>query len=227
MTASTTGRKIRILCVDDHGFLVEGLKARFAVEPDLEFVGRLASADNLAGEVDRLKPDVVLLDIEMPGPDPFEAADDVRRRRPETRIIMFSAYIRDQYLAAAFRAGVWGYFAKSEDAATILDGIRKVDRGQFTLSPKVAERCKPIRPLKRGERPSAETTESRIDLLTDREKEVLRLIGRGLSRAEIAKSLHRSAKTVDGHRERIMAKLDIHASPELVRFAIREGIIEA
>jgi DNA-binding NarL/FixJ family response regulator len=222
-----TARKIRVLCVDDHGFLVDGLKARFAMEPDLEFAGRLSSAEGLGAEVERLKPDIVLLDIEMPGPDPFEAAEEVRRRRPETRVVMFSAYIRDQYLSAAFRAGVWGYFAKSEDAMTIVDGIRKVDKGQFTLSPKVAERCQPTRALKRGERPAPELTESRLEQLTDREREVLRLIGRGMSRAEIARTIHRSPKTVDGHRERIMAKLDLHSGPELVRFAIREGVAEA
>src|ERR1051326_2780980 len=104
-------RKLRILCVDDHVFLVDGLKARFAVDEDLDVIGRLSSAEQLVSEAIRLKPDVVLLDIEMPGPDPFEAADDLRRRCPDTKVGMLSAYVRDHYVSAALTPGVWGYFS--------------------------------------------------------------------------------------------------------------------
>jgi two-component system, NarL family, response regulator NreC len=166
----------------------------------------------------------VLLDIEMPGPDPFEVADDLRRQCENTRVIILSAYVRDHYISAAYKAGVWGYFSKSDDADAIVEGIRKVDRGEFALGPKVAERCKPVKKVKRGGVQG--TPSSKLESLTDREQEVLRLIGRGMSRNEIAAALHRSPKTIDGHRERIMAKLDIHSGPELIRFAIREGIAE-
>ncbi len=219
-------RKLRVLCVDDHAFLVDGLQARFALEPDLECAGRLATADHLLDEVRRLRPDVVLLDIEMPGADPFEAADDVRRQFPATRVVFLSAHVRDHYLSAAFRAGAWGYFSKSDDTDAIIEGIRQAARGQFVLGPKVAQRARPAHRPRRGERAAPETTDSKADALTDREQEVLRLVGRGLSRAQIAQSLHRSPKTIDGHRERIMRKLGLHTSPELVRFAIREGYAE-
>jgi two-component system, NarL family, response regulator NreC len=217
--------QITILCVDDHAFLVDGLKARFALEPDLKWVGRLPSAEGLVQEVKRLRPNIVLLDIEMPGPDPFEIADDVRRQCENTRVIILSAYVRDHYISAAYKAGIWGYFSKSDDADAIIEGIRKVDRGEFAFGPKVAERCRPVKKPKRNQPPVSPT--SKLESLTAREQEVLRLIGRGLSRNEIAEALCRSAKTIDGHRERIMAKLDIHSGPELIRFAIREGLAEA
>ncbi len=216
-------RTIRILCVDDHSFLVDGLAARFEIERDLDFVGSLPTADRLLAEVREKKPDIVLLDIEMPGSDPFEAADDVRRHCPDVRIIFLSAYVRDHYITAAVKAGAWGYFSKSEEASTIVDGIRKVAGGQFAFSPKVQARCQPGK----GRRGSPVPPTSKVDALTTREQEVLRLIGRGMARSEIAETICRSPKTIDGHRESIMQKLDIHDRAELVRFAIREGLVEA
>ena len=215
---------IRILCVDDHSFLTEGLVARFALEKDLEHVGSLPSAERLVAVAKEKRPDIVLLDIEMPGPDPFVAADDLRRQCPDVRTIFLSAYVRDHYISAAVKAGAWGYFSKSEDAETIVKGIRKVAGGDFAFSPKVQERC---RPAARGRRGGVEAPTSRVDALTAREQEVLRHIGRGLGREEIAKTMCRSPKTVDGHREAIMQKLGIHDRAELVRFAIREGLVEA
>ncbi|MEE9533055.1 MAG: response regulator transcription factor [Acidimicrobiia bacterium] len=213
-----TTRPIRILCVDDHAFLIDGLQARFALERDVECVGRRPSAKGLVAEVKRSRPDIVLMDIEMPGPDPFEVAKDLRRQCPEVRTIILSAYVRDHYIKAAFDVGCWGYLSKSDDPDEIMAGIRKAARGEFAFGPKVQERC---RPAKGGERGTL-----KLALLTSREQEVLRLIGRGMSRADIAKSLSRSPKTVDGHRESIMGKLDIHDRGELVRFAIREGMAE-
>jgi two-component system response regulator NreC len=220
MSANVT----RVLCVDDHSFLVDGLKARFALEPSLQFVGRLPSAESLVPEVKRLRPDIVLLDVEMPGPDPFEAADEVRRQCPDTRVVILSAHVRDHYISAALRAGAWGYLSKSDEPAAIVEGIRKADRGEFAFGPHVAERCQPAPRVARG---AQKIPKAKLDALTTREQEVLRLIGRGLSRNQIAQSLCRSAKTVDGHRERIMKKLGIHSGAELVRYAIREGVAEA
>ncbi len=216
-------RAIRVLCVDDHSFLIDGLKARFALERDLECVGSLPSAEHLVEQAKALKPDIVLLDIEMPGPDPFEAADDLRRRCPDVRAVFLSAYVRDHYISAAVKAGAWGYFSKGEDAETLIKGIRKVAGGEFAFSPKVQARCRPSQGGKRGH-PAPPST--KLDALTAREQEVLRLIGRGLARNEIAETLCRSPKTVDGHRESIMQKLGIHDRAELVRFAIREGLVE-
>jgi DNA-binding NarL/FixJ family response regulator len=217
-------RPIRILCVDDHAFLVEGLRARFDLESDLECLGRLGSAETLLSEARQLEPDVVLLDIEMPGPDPFEAADDVRRHFPRTRVIFLSAYVRDHYISAAINAGAWGYFAKGDEPEALIDGIRRVARGEFAFGPQILDRCRHATGQRRG-RPTPPRT--KLDALSSREQEVLRLIGRGMTRSEIASVLCRSPKTIDGHREKIMEKLDIHDRGELVRFAIREGLVEA
>jgi DNA-binding NarL/FixJ family response regulator len=223
----TTHRKIRILCVDDHAFLIDGLKARFGMEQDLECVGRLSTADNLVDEAKRTAADIVLLDIEMPGPDPFEAASDLKRRAPNIKVVILSAYVRDHYIDAAYKAGCWGYFSKSDDTNEIVAGLRKVATGQFAMGPKVQERVQPAKGLRRSSAEKSAPPNSKLGLLTPREEEVLRLIGRGLTRSDIAKTLSRSPKTIDGHRELIMKKLDIHDRGELVRFAIREGLVEA
>jgi two-component system, NarL family, response regulator NreC len=216
-------KRIRILCIDDHAFLVDGLKARFDLEPDIEMVGRLPSADDAVVEARRLRPHIILMDIEMPGVDPFEAVEDLKAQLPETRVIMLSAYVRDHYVSAAFKAGVWGYFSKSDDPDSIIAGIRKVDRGEMAMGPEVEERTKAAHKQSADD---AAAPRAKLETLSKREQEVLRMIGRGMSRTQIADAICRSPKTVDGHRERIMAKLDLHTTTDLVRFAIREGLAE-
>lgn len=217
-------RPTRVLCVDDHAFVGEGLRSRLALESDLEWVGRLSTAEHLVPEVTRTTPDVVLLDIEMPGPDPFGAMEDLHRQVPEVKTIMLSAYVRDHYIDAAVKAGAWGYLSKSDAPETIIEAIRKVARGEFAFGPEVIERCRLVKGA-RGKRASAPT--SRLDALTAREQEILRMIGKGMSRGEIAQAIYRSPKTVDAHRTSIMEKLDIHDRVELARYAIREGLVEA
>jgi DNA-binding NarL/FixJ family response regulator len=214
-------RPIRVLCVDDHEFLAEGMKTKLSLEPDLEFVSWLESAEHLIDEVSRTNPDVILLDIEMPGPDSFSAMQDVRRRFPDVRTIMLSAYVRDHYIDAAFKAGAWGYVSKSDDPSTVVDAIRKVFGGAFAFGPKVLERCQ-VTP---GE-PGRTMPKSKLDQLTHRETEILRMIGKGLSRTQIAEAIHRSPKTVDNHRAAIMEKLGIRDRVELARYAIAEGLTE-
>lgn len=228
---------VRVLCVDDHALLVEGLRAQFAIDGSIKIVGRLASADRLLDEVDRVRPDVVLLDIEMPGPDVFEMADRMRHMHPTLRFVFLSAHIRDGYLAAAYKCGAWGYFAKGDELEDIVAGLKELARstgGTFVMGPKVRQRCaqaggsptsKPA-PLFAPVRKDAPPT-TPLQSLSSREVEVLRLIGKGLSRVEIAKELSRSAKTVDGHQERIMKKLGLESRADLMRFAIREGLAEA
>lgn len=230
-----------MICVDDHAVLIEGLKAQFTLERSIRCVAALPSAERLLEEVERLKPGVVLLDIEMPGPDAFETADRLRHMHPQTRVIILSAHIRDGYIDAAFKCGAWGYFAKSDDLTAIVSGIREVVRGRagtFVLGPKVKERCKPVvasgpgarRSLAAG-RGAASASDGRpvtpLSTLSMREVEVLRLIGKGLSRNQIAEQLSREVKTIDGHQKRIMRKLSIQSRSDLMRLAIREGLAEA
>jgi two-component system response regulator NreC len=211
--------RIRVLCVDDHEFLAEGLRARLALTDDLEFVGWMPTAQGLLGKIKEARPHVVLLDIEMPGPDPFEAIGDARRRYPETKVLVLSAYVRDHYFESAVEAGAWGYLSKGDKPDCLVEAIRKAAKGEFAFSPEVEERC--WIPKRDGA-----ARASRLSGLTSREQQVLRLIGRGMSRADIARVLHRSPKTVDAHQSAIMNKLDIHDRVDLVRYAIRERLVE-
>jgi DNA-binding NarL/FixJ family response regulator len=232
-------RAIRVLCVDDHALLVEGLKARFAIDGEIEVVGRLDTAARLAQEVGRLRPDVVLLDIEMPGPDAFEMADRTKRKHPDVKIIVLSAHVRDAFISASFRAGVCAYFAKSDELKDIVRGIHDVANsrsGSFLLGPMVQGRCSPGAGKSaakdgkaRGHAADINTGApmTLLESLTAREQEILRLIGKGLSRVQIASQLCRSAKTVDAHQSRMMKKLGIPARADLMRFAIREGLAQA
>jgi DNA-binding NarL/FixJ family response regulator len=224
--------------VDDHAVLVEGLKAHFGIEGRIGVVGWLPSAEHLIDEIEKLRPppDVVLLDIEMPGPDAFEVADRLHRQFPRVRVIFLSAHIRDGYIAAAYKCGAWGYFAKSDDPDDIAAGVATVAQnsaGTFVMGPKVQRHCRPIPPRATGAAREGGTASTDAEpgtplgSLTGREVEVLRLIGRGLSRNDIAAELCRSAKTIDGHQERVMKKLGIATRTELMRFAIREGLAEA
>jgi DNA-binding NarL/FixJ family response regulator len=226
---------VRVVCVDDHVVLIEGLKAQFAADGQIRCVASLTSAEEVIDTVAEHRPDVVLLDIEMPGPDVFEMADRLHHLHPGTRFVFLSAHIRDGFLASAFRCGGSGYFAKGDDLEEIVDGLKRIARcaeGTFILGSKVRARCQP--PKMRNGRVVGKSVDAPsgppptlLDSLTQRELEVLRLIGKGMSRGEIGGELARSPKTVDGHQERIMKKLRVFTRAELMRFAIREGLAQA
>lgn len=225
---------VRVVCVDDHAVLIEGLKAQFELDRDIVCIGHLSSAVGLLDELDRVTPDVILLDIEMPGPDVFEVAERVRRAHPEIRFAFLSAHVRDGYLAAAYKCGASGYFAKGDDLEAITAGVKKIassSDGTFIMGPKVRERCQTTT-QRRGRvttrsKPTNQPPVTTLQSLTARELEVLRLIGKGYARGDIARELSRSAKTIDGHQERLMKKLGVDSRAELMRFAIREGLAEA
>jgi len=216
--------KTRVLCVDDHAFLAEGLRSKISLEADMEYVGWLPDATDLVKEAKERGANVVTLDIEMPGPDPFDALAEVHRRAPEVRVIGRSAYVKDRYLDAAVEAGAWGFLSKADDPDTIVQAIRRVAGGEFALGPSVEGRL-PAEGIQPGRRAPTKM-QSRSNLLTNREQQILRMIGRGMSRHEIAKELFRSSKTIDAHQQSIMKKLDLHDRVELVRYAIREGLVE-
>lgn len=239
---NTDKRAIRVLCVDDHAVLIEGLKAQFAIDGSIEIVGQLASAEQMVSEAKRLKPDVVLLDIEMPGPDVFDATTQLKRVCPAVGVMILSAHVRDGYIAAAFSAGANAYFSKSDSIEEIMDGVRQLVKAEddcCLLGPSVIQRCcvpttgfASRTPQRKVEGASPGTAEAQRPMtllasLTSRESEILRLIGRGLSRVQISALLCRSVKTIDGHQERMMKKLAIGSRADLIRFAIREGLAQA
>lgn len=130
---------IRILCVDDNPFVSDAIERRLRHEPGFEWLGRLESADELVAEVGRLRPHVVLLDIDMPGKDSFEALEELSSTHEEVRTVMLSGYVRPDYIDRAVEAGAWGYLSKNERPESILASIRNVAAGEFTLGPEVRE----------------------------------------------------------------------------------------
>jgi DNA-binding NarL/FixJ family response regulator len=231
----TADTVIRLMCVDDHALLLEGMKVQVGLHPDIEFVAGFPSAANLLENVAVCRPDVITLDVDMPGPDVFEVAGQLYGKFPMVRFVLLTAHIRESLLAAAYRCNASGYFAKEDELSEIIAAIKRVARsetGTFVMTPRVLAKCAPIVTPRRTEtsRRSSRTSVAPgtlVDRLTAREIEVLRLIGTGQSRIEIAQTLSRSPKTIDGHQERIMKKLGIDSRSSLIRFAIREGITQA
>jgi len=212
MMPKPDSKLIRVLCVDDHAFLVAGLRARLEIEDGMAFVGHLKNADDLVSHVRRTKANIVLLDIEMPGADVFDAIHSLHHRCPEVRAILLSAHVRDRYLDSAFASGAWGYLTKGDSPDDVIEGIRKVAAGESAVSPEIMERRLPEK--------------SKLSKLTAREKQILRMIANGLSRTQIAERLCRSPMTIDNHRKSILKKLGIHDRVQLVRYAIAEGLGE-
>lgn len=133
-------REIRVLCVDDNTALVDAMEQALCIEPGIRCVGHLFTADTLVGEVGRLRPDVVLLDIEMPGADSLTMLKELTGAHPETRVVVLSAHVRDDYIDAAINAGAWGYLSKGDGPSEVIRAVRKVARGEFSLGREVAER---------------------------------------------------------------------------------------
>ena len=213
---------IRVLLVDDHAMLRDALGRMLSCEKDIQVVGTAGSAEQAIQEIPGLRPAVVVLDIDMPGLNSFEAAQAIRDRHPEVRVAFLSAYFQDRYIEQALAAEAAAYVTKGEPFAAIADAIRAVARGEVYFSPDVQGRLVIDADGVRLARPGT----TRAAQLTAREVEVLRHLARGLSVKEIALALHVAARTVDRHKENLMSKLDIHDRVELTRFAIREGFVE-
>lgn len=216
--------KFGVVVVDDHEIAREGIRSRFELEPDLRVLAELPNADDVIPVCEKHKPHLVLMDIDMPGSDPFTMISDLRRVCPEVRVVILSAYQRDGYLDAAISAGAWGYLSKNIPFDDIIRAVRRVLAGELAFPPDVMERFEFVNGQFR--RRASKESASPLGTLTPRELEVMRLIAKGLSTKEIAGVLHRSPKTIDAHRTSLMRKLDIDDRVELTRYAIREGIVE-
>jgi DNA-binding NarL/FixJ family response regulator len=235
LVTGTSETVIRLMCVDDHALLLEGIKVQVGLDREIEFVAGLTNAEHLLAAVARTCPDVVTLDVEMPGTEIFEIASQLRAKFPKVRFALLTAHIREGLLAAAYRCNASGYFAKGDDLGEIIAGIKRIARsadGTFVMTPRVQAQCASggtprNNGLSRRVSRTSVAPGTLIDRLTAREIEVLRLIGSGQTRIEIGKTLARSPKTIDGHQERIMKKLGIDSRAALMRFAIREGIAQA
>jgi len=213
---------IRVLVVDDHALVRDMLADRLSREPTISVVGTAASADVAVDVAEQHQPDVVILDIDMPGLDCFEGARRILDVRPETRIVFLSAFTHDQYIDQALEIGAMGYVTKREPPLNIVRAIRDVAADRAYFSDEVRERIV----LDNHSARLPPRAGSRLRQLTPRERDVLLYVARGLTKRGVAEVLGISVKTVEKHAENLMARLDIHDRVELARFAIREGLIE-
>ncbi|SDX13854.1 response regulator [Thiocapsa roseopersicina] len=210
-----------LLIADDHDLLRDMLARRLAEEPDLQVIGTVADASAALDACLAHRPDLVLMDIDMPGLSAFKAAHLMRDRLPDTRILFLSAYVHDGFISQALEVRAGGYLTKGRNPEALITCIRTVIRGGTCFAPEVESRLE-IGP---GGVRLAQKPRSRLELLTAREKQILSYLARGMSKKEIARLDGTSVKTVDHHCQHVMEKLDLHDRVELTRYAIREGLV--
>jgi DNA-binding NarL/FixJ family response regulator len=211
--------KIRVIIADDHAILREGVRALLSAQPDIEVVGEAVDGKEALEKVAQLDPDVVLMDIAMPGLGGIEASLEIKKAGRRAKILILSQYEDREYVRRLLKSGVSGYVLKKSAGSELANAIRAVHRGGLVLDPEVARvAMEEAGPEKPGEADPYEA-------LTDREKQVLKLVAEGRSNKEVAEMLGISVKTAMSHREHVMEKLGVHNRTELVRFAIKRGVI--
>jgi DNA-binding NarL/FixJ family response regulator len=213
---------IRILLVDDHAVLRSGLEALLELEPDLEVVGGVGSGEEAIQRVSALRPDVVVMDLDMPGMGGLEATEKIDALGLSTRVLVLTSHEEERSLLAVLEAGGSGFVHKTKAEQDLIDAIRTVARDEVFLYPSAT------RLLLQGYRRAEERGETNpTEELSEREREVLVLTAEGYSSSEVGKKLFLSPKTVDTYRARIMKKLGLGHRSDLVRFALRHGLLRA
>lgn len=214
---------IRLLLVDDHAVVRSGLKMLLSGQKDMEIVGEAASAAEALRETERTHPSVILMDIGLPDKTGIEATREIKARFPDVKIVALTIHEDEEYFFQMLNAGASGYVPKRAAPDELITAINAAAIGEVYLYPSLAKFL--VRDFLNAERPAEEKPS--LDGLTDREHEVLTHLAEGSSNDEIASALVISPKTVERHRENIMRKLNLHSRAELVRYAIRKGIIKA
>lgn len=215
---------IRVILADDHTLLRQALARVLNETSNMTVVAEVGTADEAVDNAIRTNPDVVVLDIDMPGIAAFDAARTIQSRCPATKIIFLSAFTHDRYIDAALKSNAMGYLAKTEPPEKVVRAIRTVAAGQSYFSPEVQSRL--VVDSGGVHLGQAAEVKMRASSLTGRELEVLTYIAKGYSKKEIATMMHLSVKTIENHTASVMTRLDIHDRVQLTRFAIREGLIE-
>lgn len=217
-------RKIKILIADDHTLFRECLRAMLNSEQDLEVVGEAQDATEALNKVSKLLPDIVLMDISMPGLSSIEATQQIRKTHPETKVLFITMYDDQEYIVRCLKADAAGYVLKDTPSRQLVSAIREVIRGGQYVSPLALKKVIGDY-LGHGHNLQKQLV-SNYNSLTVREKEVLKLLAEGLSNKGVAVKLGISIKTADVHKSNLMRKLDIHTRSELVKYAIRNKLID-
>ena len=213
--------KIKVLLAEDHTIVRKGIRSLLDDEPTIDVVGEAEDGQEAVRQVESLHPDIVLMDITMPRLTGLEATRQIKKLFPEVKVLVLTIYTNEEYVLQLLRAGAAGYLIKQSAPAELLSAIHAVHRGDTFLSPSISRVI-----VQEYLRHTGGTfQDDSYDTLTVREREILQLVAEGHSNREIADNLHISIKTVGVHRVNLMDKLDIHSSTELIKYAIRKGII--
>src|SRR5579863_3024439 len=207
---------MKILVADDHTLMRAGLVSLIARMPEMEVVAEAEDGRQALRLVRELKPDIVLMDIAMPGLNGLEAAERIHGLEPQIKIIILSMHASEDYVAQALKAGASGYLLKDAATTELEMALKSVSMGQFYLSPAISRQV--VDNYLRG-------GPTGLDVLTPRQREILQLIAEGKGTRDIAETLHLSVKTVETHRAQLMDRLDIHDVAGLIRYALRKGLV--
>ena len=211
-------KNIRILLVDDHTIFRQGIRMLLSLQKDFEIVGEAENGSQAVSLVQKLNPDVVLMDIAMKDMDGLTATKDILLIYPNTRVILLTQHENKEYILPALKMGAAGYVLKRAAADQVVNAIRTTYQGRSFLDPEIADIV--INAYRQGKEDVYET-------LTEREREILVLLAKGYTNNKIAPILNISSKTVDYHRTNLMKKLNLHSKVELTKYALKKGLINS
>ncbi len=212
---------MRVLIADDHIIVREGLRALLQSQPDIEVVGEATNGEDTVAKTAELNPDIILMDITMPGMNGLEATRQIKQDNPKVKILILTMHEGDEYFFKILEAGASGYFVKGGSSSELISALHAVCRGDVFLYPTMAKKLLGdyLQRVKSGQ------DRERYDGLTSREREILKLVAEGHNNQEIASRLFLSPLTVQTHRSNIMAKLKLHSRMDLTKYAIKHGLI--
>jgi two-component system, NarL family, response regulator NreC len=212
--------KIRVLLVDDHTVVRQGLRRVLENDPEIEIVGEVGDGRVAIDAARRLAPAVAVVDISLPSLNGIEVTRQLAKVAPDTKVLILSMHADDGYVRQSLKAGAKGYLLKDADDQDLIKAVRALNAGGSCFSPAVSKIL--LDDYVQESRDAADE----LNLLSDREREVLQLIAEGKSNKEVAQLLHIAVSTVDSHRKHLMEKLDLHNTAAIVRFAVRKGLIQ-
>ena len=213
---------VRVLLVDDHAVIRQALRMVLEAQEDIEVVGDVENGREAVAAAARVRPDVVVMDLVMPGLNGVDATRQVRRASPGTRVVMLSGFVDEDGLLDSLRAGASGYLVKRSDVTELIEAIRAVNEGRTYFSAALYEGFDVAEMEAQARRPDQRVG---LEVLTAREREVLQLTAEGASNHAVAESLKISVKTVEAHKAHIMSKLKVKNRTELIRYALRKHIV--